>query len=78
MTGRLPALRPAELDPAQPACFMAAGQVPWTETGGAGAIAADGRILGPFNPLLVRPALGAALLGVFRADENGADPEGAR
>lgn len=78
MTGRLPQLTPAELNPAQLACCMAAGEVPWAETGGAGAIAADGTFLGPFNPLLVSPALGAAMLGVFRAGKNGADAEGAK
>lgn len=70
MTGRLPGLRPAELDPAQRALYddMVANEVPWAETGGARAIAADGSLLGPFNPLLFNPAIGAAMLGLFRAD----------
>jgi len=52
MTGRLPGLRPAELDPAQRAFYddMAANKVPWAETAGARAIAEDGSLLGPFNP----------------------------
>ncbi len=70
MTGRLPGLRPADLDPAQRALYgsMAANEVPWAETGGARAIAADGTLLGPFNPLLFSPAIGAGLIGLFRAD----------
>jgi 4-carboxymuconolactone decarboxylase len=70
MTGRLPGLVPAGMDPAQRALYddIVAHEVPWAETGGARAIAADGSLLGPFNPLLFSPAIGAAMLGLFRAD----------
>jgi 4-carboxymuconolactone decarboxylase len=70
MTGRLPGLRPADLDTAQRSLYdgMVANEVPWAETGGARAIAADGTLLGPFNPLLFSPAIGAGLLGLFHAD----------
>ena len=68
MTGRLPGLWPAELDPAQRALYDVVNEVPWAETGGARAVAEDGSLLGPFNPLLFSAAIGAAMLGLFRAD----------
>ena len=49
---------------------MVANEVPWAESGGARAIAEDGSLPGPFNLLLFSPAIGAAMLGVFRADKN--------
>lgn len=48
---------------------MVANEVPWAESGGARAIAEDGSLLGPFNPLLFSLAIGAPMLGVFRADK---------
>jgi 4-carboxymuconolactone decarboxylase len=44
-------------------------EVAWAEGAGVRAIAPDGTLLGPFNPLLFSPALGAAQVGVFRADK---------
>jgi 4-carboxymuconolactone decarboxylase len=72
-TGRLRALRRSDLDAPQRAFYdsMVANEVPWAERGGARAIAADGTLLGPFNPLLFSPAISAAMLGVFRADKAG-------
>jgi 4-carboxymuconolactone decarboxylase len=69
-TSRLRALKPADLNPTQRTFYdsMVANEVPWAESGGAHAIAADGSLLGPFNPLLFSPAISAAMLGVFRAD----------
>jgi 4-carboxymuconolactone decarboxylase len=69
-TGRLPALTTGNLDPSQQVFYdsMVANEVPWAEHGGARAIAEDGSLLGPFNPLLFSPAISAAMLGVFRAD----------
>jgi hypothetical protein len=69
-TGRLPALKPDNLDPTQRAFYdsMVANEVPWAEHGGARAIAEDGSLLGPFNPSLFSPAIRAAMLGVFHAD----------
>jgi 4-carboxymuconolactone decarboxylase len=49
---------------------MVANEVPWAESGGARAIAQEGGLLGPFNPVLISPAIGAEMLGVFRTDEN--------
>jgi hypothetical protein len=60
MTGRLPELRPADLDPAQRAVYdsMIANEVLCAQTG-ARAIAANGSLLGPFIPSLFSPAIGA-------------------
>jgi 4-carboxymuconolactone decarboxylase len=71
-SGRLPQLIPTDLDPTQRAFYdsMAANEVPWAERGGALAMADDGSLLGPFNPLLFSPAISAAMLEVFRADKN--------
>lgn len=49
---------------------LVANEVPWAEKSGARAIAHDGGLLGPFNPLLFNPALGTAQVGVFRADKE--------
>jgi 4-carboxymuconolactone decarboxylase len=48
---------------------MVANEVPWAQGGGARAMAADGALLGPFNPLLYSPAISSAMLAVFRADK---------
>jgi len=71
-SGRLPALTPSDLDQAQRAFYesMVANEVPWAEHGGARALAEDGSLLGPFNPMLFSPAISAAMLGVFRADRT--------
>jgi 4-carboxymuconolactone decarboxylase len=70
-SGRLPGLTRSDLNPTQRAFYdsMVANEVPWAESGGAKAIAADGSLLGPFNPLLFSPAISSAMLGVFRADK---------
>jgi 4-carboxymuconolactone decarboxylase len=70
--GRLRQLIPTDLDPTQRGFYdsMAANEVPWAERGGARAIADDGSLLGPFNPLLFSPAISAAMLEVFRADKD--------
>jgi 4-carboxymuconolactone decarboxylase len=70
-TGRLPALRRSDLDETRRAFYdsIVANEVPWAESGGARAIAADGTLLGPFNALLYSPAISTAMLGVFRADK---------
>ena len=67
---RLRQLTPDGLAPAQRALYdsLVAREVPWAENAGARAIARDGSLLGPFNPLLFSPATGAALVDLFRAD----------
>lgn len=68
--GRLPALKPGELDSSQRALYdsLVANDVPWAEHGGARAIVEDGSLLGPFNPMLFSPAISTAVLSVFHAD----------
>jgi 4-carboxymuconolactone decarboxylase len=70
MTGRLPGLRPGDADPAQRDLYdsMVATKGPWAKTGDARAIAGDSSLLGPSSKLLFSPAVGAGLLGLFRAD----------
>ncbi|WP_433435798.1 carboxymuconolactone decarboxylase family protein [Nonomuraea sp. CA-141351] len=69
-TARLRPLPPVGLAPVQRALYesLAAREVPWAERAGARAIDRDGSLLGPFNPLLFSPVIGAALVEVFRAD----------
>ncbi len=72
MSGRLPLLKPADLDEAQRRFYdsLVANEVPWADKSGARAIAPDGSLLGPFNSLLFNPVLGTAQVGVFRADKR--------
>jgi 4-carboxymuconolactone decarboxylase len=71
MSGRLPQLRPEDLNDAQRALYdyLVAGYRPWADMSGFDVVAADGSLLGPLNPLLFSPALGAAQTDVFHADK---------
>jgi 4-carboxymuconolactone decarboxylase len=71
VTGRLPILKPADLDEAQRSLYdsLISHEIRHFERAGVEAIARDGGLLGPFNPLLFSPSLGAAQIGVFRADQ---------
>jgi 4-carboxymuconolactone decarboxylase len=71
MNGRLPALTAADLDDAQRELYdsLVANEVALFDKAGVDVISPDGSLLGPFNPLLVNPALGAAQIEVFRADK---------
>jgi 4-carboxymuconolactone decarboxylase len=72
MSGRLPALKPADLNDAQRALYysLVASYGPWADKSGFEVIAPDGSLLGPLNPLLFSPALGAAQVDVFHADKR--------
>jgi 4-carboxymuconolactone decarboxylase len=72
MSGRLPAVTPADLDGAQRDLYdsLLANEIPLFDKAGVEVVAADGGLLGPFNPLLLNPVLGAAQLDVFRADKT--------
>jgi 4-carboxymuconolactone decarboxylase len=72
MSGRLPQLKPDDLAPTQSDFYdsLVTNKVRWAESAGARAIADDGSLLGPFNPLLFNPVLGAAQISVFRDDKN--------
>jgi len=73
MSGRLPALKPDDLNEAQRRLYesLVASYGPWADTAGFDVIAADGSLLGPLNPLLFSPELGAAQIEVFHADKAG-------
>jgi 4-carboxymuconolactone decarboxylase len=72
MSGRLPALKPADLDEAQRALYdsLVESYGPWADKSGFEVIAPDASLLGPLNPLLFSPAIGAAQIGVFHADKR--------
>jgi 4-carboxymuconolactone decarboxylase len=73
MSARLPQLRPEELTDAQRALYdaLVASFGAWADTSGFDVIAPDGSLLGPLNPLLFSPVLGAAQIDVFHADRAG-------
>jgi 4-carboxymuconolactone decarboxylase len=70
MSGRLPSLKPEDMNETQRGLYerLVASFKPWADTAGFEVIAADGSLLGPLNPLLFSPALGAAQIEVFHAD----------
>jgi 4-carboxymuconolactone decarboxylase len=70
MSGRLPALKPGDLNETQSELYdrLVAGYGPWAEKSGFEVIAPDRSLLGPLNPLLFNPALGSAQIDVFDAD----------
>ena len=70
MSGRLPRLRPEDLNDAQRALYdaLVASFGAWADMSGFEVIAPDGSLLGPLNPLLFSPAIGAAQIDVFHAD----------
>ncbi|MDH2443180.1 carboxymuconolactone decarboxylase family protein [Amnibacterium sp. CER49] len=74
MTGRIPRLRPDELDPAQRALHDAVASGPRASGPQHFALTdADGGLLGPFNALLLSPELGGALQAVGAAVRFAAD-----
>jgi 4-carboxymuconolactone decarboxylase len=72
MSGRLPSLTRAGLDETQRKLYdsLVANELPWAEKSGFEAVAPDGSLLGPFNPILFSPVLGRAMLDVFHADKT--------
>jgi 4-carboxymuconolactone decarboxylase len=72
MSGRLPSLTPDELNDAQRVFYdrLVASYGPWADKSGFDVIAADQSMLGPLNPLLFNPVLGAAQIDVFDADKS--------
>jgi 4-carboxymuconolactone decarboxylase len=69
--GRLPLADPAALNPAQREIFdrMAAKIVPWANDAQFQGIADDGRLIGPFNPALLNPAIAAPFLDLQFAEQ---------
>jgi 4-carboxymuconolactone decarboxylase len=71
MSGRLPQLKPEDLNDAQRSLYdaLVASFGPWADKAGFEVIAPDRSLLGPLNPLLFSPALGAAQIDVYHADK---------
>ena len=69
--GRLPLANPATLNPAQRKIFdrMATRIVPWANDAQFQSTAEDGRLLGPFNPALLNPAIAAPFLDLQFAEQ---------
>jgi 4-carboxymuconolactone decarboxylase len=69
--GRLPLADPAALSPAQREIFdrMAARIVPWADDAQFRSVAEDGRLIGPFNPALLNPAIAAPFLDLQFAEQ---------
>ncbi len=70
--GRLPLLKPADLDADQRSLYEAMNKtmIPWAKKAGFRADTADGRLIGPFNPLLYSPHLGRAFLDLLSAERE--------
>src|SRR4029450_942155 len=69
--GRLPLADPAALSPAQREIFdrMAEEIVPWANEARFQSTAEDGRLIGPFNPALLNPAIAAPFLDLQFAEQ---------
>lgn len=72
LSGRLPLLGKSELDGAQSALYDAMEKelLPWAKKSGFKAATEDGRLLGPFNPLLYSPMLGQGFLEYLGAERK--------
>ena len=70
--GRLPLADPATLTGEQRALFdrMMARIVPWADEAGFQSTAADGRLIGPFNPALLNPAVTVSMLELSVAERT--------
>ena len=70
--GRLPLLRPDRLDAAQRDLYatLDADLIPWAKKSAFTAATADGRVVGPFNPLLYSPRLGRAFVEYLAAERQ--------
>jgi AhpD family alkylhydroperoxidase len=69
--GRLPLTDPEDLSPAQREIFdrMAALIVPWANDAQFQSTSGDGRLIGPFNPALLNPAIAAPFLDLQFAEQ---------
>lgn len=70
--GRLPLLGKSELNGAQSTLYdaMEKDLLPWAKESGFKAATEDGRLLGPFNPLLYSPMLGQGFLEYLAAERK--------
>lgn len=69
--GRLPLADPSALNPAQREIFnrMATKIVPWAKDAQFQSTVDDGRLIGPFNPALLNPAIAAPFLDLQFAEQ---------
>jgi 4-carboxymuconolactone decarboxylase len=72
LDGRLPLADPATLNGAQREMFdrMMTTVVPWAQGAGFQSTTADGRLIGPFNPCLLNPAISAQFLQLQFVEEQ--------
>jgi 4-carboxymuconolactone decarboxylase len=70
--GRLPLADPAALTGEQRALFdrMMSRIVPWADEAGFASTAADGQLIGPFNPALLNPAVTTSMLDLSVAERT--------
>ena len=70
--GRLPLLKPDEFDRDQHELYeiLAEGMVPWAKKSGFQATTGDGRLIGPFNPLLYSPRIGQGFMEYLSAERE--------
>lgn len=70
--GRLPLLKPDALDRDQRKLYdaMEADLIPWAKKSGFQAATDDGRLIGPFNPLLYSPKVGEGFLAALSAERS--------
>ncbi len=70
--GRLPLLGKTELNGAQSTLYEAMNKemVPWAKKSGFQATTEDGRLIGPFNPLLYSPMLGQGFMEYLGAERK--------
>ena len=68
--GRLPLLDPDELSGAQRKVYdrIVATMVPWADASGFRSRTEDGRLIGPFNPVLLSPGVTSGFLDLQEAD----------
>lgn len=70
--GRLPLADPAALNPVQREIFdrMTTRIVPWANDAHFQSTAEDGRLIGPFNPALLHPAIAAPFMNLQFAEQK--------
>ena len=68
--GRLPLLDPGELSDAQREVYdrIVATMVPWADASGFRSRTEDGRLIGPFNPVLLSPGVASGFLDLQEAE----------
>ena len=70
--GRIPLMDPEGLTPPQKATYDVIERtlVPWAEAAGFKASTADGRLIGPFNSILLSPEITASFLALQEAEKK--------